>query len=237
MSNGLHAHHRSRLKRRFLKEGLSGFEKHNVLELLLFYAVPQKDTNELAHYLINHFGSFSNVCDAPVEELMAMSGIKENAAVLLKLIPELARLYCSDRFDFDLSEPTYEDLGEYFVSRFLGMKHEQVLATYLDSAMNIVSTETIFMGSLNSAGVTPKKMLESVVLKNVPYVILAHNHPLGNPIASSEDIITTKNISDFLYTIDITLLDHFVVAKNGYTSITKDFCISKLNERHIDKHR
>ena len=86
----MHSQHRKRMKERFLLEGLEHFEPHNILELLLFYSVPQKDTNETAHLLIERFGSLRGVLDAPFEELCRVPGIKEHSATLIKLIPALA---------------------------------------------------------------------------------------------------------------------------------------------------
>ncbi len=90
---GIHSGHRARVKQRFLRGGLDSFDDHQVLELLLFYALPQRDVNELAHALLNHFGTLSAVFDAPEQELLQVPGIGENAAVLVKLLPQIARRY------------------------------------------------------------------------------------------------------------------------------------------------
>jgi len=219
MAEELHAQHRSRLKARFLRDGIKGFEKHNILELLLFFGIPQADTNETAHRLLNRFGSFAGVCDAAYEELVTVNGVKENTAVLLKLIPEIAKLYCFERFAFDSRKPTYAMMGEYYTSHFIGINQEQVMVTYFDEAKNIIDTETLFIGSVNSSALPLKRLVESAILKNSPNVIIAHNHPFGYPIASAEDLDTTCRIRDTLAGLNIRLIDHFIVARNTYGSI------------------
>lgn len=116
---GVHDGHRERMKSRFVEAGLDGFNDHNALEMLLFYAVPRKDTNELAHRLLKQFGSLASVFEAKHEELMRVDGIGENAATLIKLIPEISRRYLLTK-----SLPTKvirrsEDAGAYFVAKFM----------------------------------------------------------------------------------------------------------------------
>ena len=112
--------HRERVRKRFLREGLEHFEQHNQLELLLFYAIPQRDTNGIAHDLIQRFGSISRVMDASVEELMTVDGIGERAAVLLKLVPALARSYTLDHLGKVRTFQTDEELKEYLLALYTG---------------------------------------------------------------------------------------------------------------------
>ena len=117
----MHKDHRNRLKNRFLAEGLDHFEPHNVLELLLFYGIPQKDTNELAHTLINRFGSLEKVFDAPFQDLLTVPGIKEHSATLIKLIPALARVYSVEKNKSGDALSNVDAWGQYFVNRYIGI--------------------------------------------------------------------------------------------------------------------
>ena len=134
----MHTNHRERLKKRFLTEGLDHFEPHNVLELLLFYAIPQKDTNELAHALIERFGSLSEVFDASFEELITVPGIKEHSATLIKMIPSLARQYMVDKNGNTERLMTVEKLGEYFVNKYIGVNVETVYLLLLDNKYEVI---------------------------------------------------------------------------------------------------
>ncbi|MBE6551193.1 MAG: hypothetical protein E7665_03555 [Ruminococcaceae bacterium] len=222
MAENLHAHHRSRLKARFLKEGLENFEKHNILELLLFFGIPYMDTNEIAHVLLDRFGSISGVCDAPYSELITVKGIKENSATLLKLIPELARVYCEEKYNVDPLKFSYGMLGEYFVAKFLGINKEHVLAAFFDNDLNLITIETIYEGDVNSSLLPMRKLAQLVISTNASAVVLAHNHLSGVHIASNDDMETTGRVLDFLNEMRVTLLDHFIVAKDHYGSIMPD---------------
>ena len=114
----LHEGHRQRLKERFLREGLDHFEPHTVLELLLFYAVPQRDTNELAHRLIARFGSLDAVFDAAFDELCAVEGIGRNTATLLKLVPDLTRRYLDSADHEQVLLTSVQAIGDFCVQNF-----------------------------------------------------------------------------------------------------------------------
>lgn len=221
MSNTLHHGHRQRLKNRFLKENLDGFEYHNVLELLLFYAIPRMDTNEIAHELINQFGGISEVFDASFEDLMKVKGVSENAATLIKMIPSLSRIYIENKVS-DLSFlDSSQKIGEYFIRKFIGITHELVYLLCLDSSCNIISCEILTQGTVTQANVSPRKIAELVIRYNACSVVLAHNHPRGLAIASNEDVITTIALKNALKQLDVVLLDHIIVAQNSYASLAE----------------
>ena len=140
-----HSHngHRNRMKNRFLKTGLDSFESHEALEFLLFYAIPKKDTNELAHELIKKFGSFAGVLDAPYEVLLKTKGVGSHTAILLKQIPQLFRLYFQD-----LNKPckvmdTAEKWINFFKPKFIGRPHEILFVAGVDDSANFVACELI----------------------------------------------------------------------------------------------
>ena len=146
-----HDGHRKRLKARFIKSGLDDFEPHNVLELVLFYSVPRKDTNPIAHRLINRFGSLSAVLDAKPEELMKVDGITENTAVLISMLPAIARKYLEDKVEVVNSVEGFSDVGAYLMPKFVGRTVETVMLASLDNKNRIISCTIVAEGENDKA--------------------------------------------------------------------------------------
>ena len=215
----LHEGHRKRLKQRFINDGLSTFEDHNILELLLFYSIPRSDTNEIGHKLLKKFGSLSNVFDAPVEELCTIEGIGEHSAVLIKLIPEICNIYNTDKTENVTVINSTNLAGRYFVPRFMGKTSEEVHIMLLDDKKKFIKSEMISKGTVNASSVSIRKIVASAINSNATGVVLAHNHPGGVALPSSSDIVTTKRIYNALKLMDIQLCDHIVVADNDYVSM------------------
>ena len=212
-----HEGHRERLKNRFLSGGLDNFEPHNILELLLFYSIPRQDTNEIAHALIDRFGSIKGVFDADFSELIKVKGIKENSATLIKLIPQLARAYVTDdKVDESQIFDHADKIGEYFVKKFIGETNEVVYIMLLDNSWRLIKCEKIFEGSVNSSLVDKRVLVEAVVCNRATSLIIAHNHPNGLPVPSEEDIETTGAFVSLFPSIGINFLEHFVIAGNQY---------------------
>ncbi len=222
MAESIHAGHREKLKKRFLKHGLNSFEPHNVLELLLFYAIPRKDTNETAHRLLNRFGSISAVMDASVEELKKVDGIGENAAVLLKLIPHLSSLYLDDENSKAVLLNTVEKLGDYILPKFIGMTVEGVYLLCMDNRERLIHSEMISTGgTVNASSVTMRTIVEVAVRCQATKVVIAHNHPKGFAIPSESDVTATHAIAHQLQGIGIELKDHIIVSGNDYVSLAQ----------------
>ncbi len=215
----IHKGHRSRMKQRFLKHGLDGFDDHNVLELLLFYGVPQRDVNPLAHALLNHFGSLAAVFDAPAEELQKISGVGENVAILLKLIPQIARRYMMSRTSFDTVLDSVHKAGEYLIPYFYAQREEVVYLVCLDAKRKVLNCQLLFHGNVNSAHISVRKIVETALVHNSTSVILAHNHPSGIAIPSKEDFQVTVKIQRALEVVGIELADHLVVADDDFVSM------------------
>ena len=223
---GLHDGHRERLKARFLSQGLSGFEDHNILELLLFYSIPRSDTNEIAHTLLNEFKSLSAVFDAPVEELCKIKGISTHSATLIKLIPEMLSAYYTDKTKSMQVINSVVEAGKYFVPRFYGKNNEEVLVLLLDDKKQIIKCEKLFEGTVNSAPITAKKVVAAAINSNATAVILAHNHPTGIALPSRSDIVATERIYNALKLINVDLCDHVVVSG--------DDCVSMVDCGYFD---
>lgn len=210
-----HFGHRARLKARFNKEGLDNFEPHNILELILFYVISQKDTNKLAHDLLDEFGSLSAVFEAETEELTAFSGITENGATLLRLIPSLTRIYDADKKDIKKSIITPEDIEQYITAKFIGHKDEVVYLMSLDNRGKILNCSKVHVGSINASEINIRKITHTVLKCNASMAILAHNHPGGTPVPSEHDIITTNKVREVLESIGVALVDHIIVGADS----------------------
>ena len=215
---GVHDGHRKRLIQRFLAEELDGFSPHNILELLLFFGIPRRDTNVIAHALLDHFGSLSGVMDAPLAELTATPGVGEHAAALLKLIPQLARVYSSDKNN-DIVLNSTEKAGQYLLSRYIGRNEEVVFMVCIDSKCRITGTSLIHRGSVNTAEVNIRKIMSTALKFNAVGVIIAHNHPGGVALPSNEDLVATRRIREVLAPVNIQLVDHIIVADNDFVSL------------------
>lgn len=215
----MHKDHRKHTKDRFLSEGLDSFEPHNVLELLLFYSIPQKDTNETAHMLINRFGSLSAVFDAPYDDLLTVPGISEHSATLIKLIPAISRRYAMEKNSKVTKLSSIEDIGKYLVARYLGVTEETVLLLLLDNKFGLIDCVKVHEGSVNSSAITMRKLIETALFKRASMVVLAHNHPSGVALPSSDDLFTTQQVKRAFALVEIGMLAHIIVAGDTFTNI------------------
>ena len=208
----IHDGHRRRLRERFLREGLDGFTDVQILELLLFYVIPRRDTNELAHALVKRFGSFGKVLDAPKDQLMKVEGIGDGAAVFLKLIREAGRCYLSDKSRNTRRLCSTADCGEYLKPYFANRKNEVIFMLTLDAKLKVLNCRQVGEGSVNYASVPVRRCVEMALEDGASTVILAHNHPSGLAIPSGDDIQATRRLAAALAAVEINLFDHIVVA-------------------------
>ena len=217
----IHEGHRQRLKDRFLREGLDNFDELYVLELLLYYCIPRKDTNTIAHALLNTFGSLTGVFAATVEELERVPGISHNAATFLNLIHQTGRYYQVKRAETGDILRTIDQCGSYLVPRFYGRENETVFLLCLDAKCKVLGCKLVGEGSVNSANIPIRRVVEIALNTNATTVILAHNHPSGLAIPSDEDVETTMRVAKAMEAVEITLADHIVVADNDYVSMVQ----------------
>lgn len=215
----IHAGHRSRLKDRFLQEGLSSFNEINALELLLFYCIPKQDTNVIAHRLLDRFGSFDKVVDAPVEDLMEIKGIGHHCATFLKLISHAHRYYQVSRSKSEEALKTLTDYGDYLKNHLEGLTRETLFVLCMDAKCKVLCCEKVGEGGINSANVPVRQIVEIALKVGASTVVLGHNHPSGIALPSAEDVQTTIQLSRILRDVDMTLLDHIIVAENDYVSL------------------
>lgn len=218
----IHQGHRARLKARFQKEGLSHFDDINALELLLFYAVPRQDTNPIAHALLDRFGSLAGVLDAREEDLMQIPGIGESAATLLHLLPQLMGRYLQQSQALGDILTTTTQCGQYLLPYFFSAREEKVYLLCLDAKCKILDCRLIHSGSVNTAGVSVRKIVEAALSANATSVILAHNHTSGIALPSEADKTTTRRLFQALDAVDVLLADHIIVANDDFVSMADD---------------
>jgi len=219
MNNDMHQGHRDRVKARFINDGLSNFAPHNVLELLLFYSIPRKDTNKIAHNLIKHFGSLPNVMDADINELLKIDGITKNTATLIKLMPSFSAYYLKDKGSINNILNSAEKMGEFLKPFYIDKTSECVCCICLDSKLKVIKAEILFEGSVNMVGITNRKVVEFAAINNATVVVLSHNHPNGVAIPSQADISSTVRLKEALKLIEVKLLDHIIVADGDFVSM------------------
>ena len=215
----VHEGHRKRLRDKFEKYGLDVFNDHEVLELLLFWAIPRKDTNVIAHKLMEKCGSFSAVLDAPVNLLTSVNDVGKCCALFLKLIPQISRRYQEDKFLTNKKVPTLDDCFSKLVLKFLGRTSEAVAIMLFDAKGKIVYDGVISEGSVNAVEIYSRKIIELISLYFATSMIIAHNHPSGIAIPSKEDINTTNSLYLTLKSMRVTLIDHIIVADDDYVSM------------------
>ena len=215
-----HENHRARLRETFRKAGVEGMPDHNLLELLLFYSIPRKDTNELAHTLLSTFGSLNGVFDASYEQLMEVEGIGESSALLLSMVPSICRKYVEGTVSgkINLSEP--ESACNYVVKKYYGNnKLEIFYMLCLDTAGNLINCCKLSEGNSGTVVVDKRIMLETALRNRADKVIFAHNHPNGVAAPSREDLVLTSDFGSLLNSAGIRLADHIIVAGGDYISL------------------
>ena len=214
-----HTGHRQRLKEQYLNNGLDGFTDYQVLELLLYFAIPRIDTNILAHHLMDHFQTLDRVLDAPASELMQVEGIGPNAAMLLTLITDANRYYQVRRSENVKILSSVTECGQYLLSFFHGRLDETVFLLCLDAKCKVIACQKVGEGSVNSASVPIRRIVEMALANKATSVVLAHNHPSGIAVPSPEDVISTRRTASALATVDITLVDHIIVADDDFVTL------------------
>lgn len=217
----IHTGHRERLRERFLKDGLDGFTDVQALELILCYSIARKDTNPIAHALLERFGSFSQVLDAPVSELCKVEGVGEGTAAYLHLIAQSGRFYAVDRGRRVQALPTLESCAEYLLPYYQGRAVEMVYLLCLDAKCKVLSCTCVSEGSVNTAALSVRKVVEQALASNASSVVMAHNHPGGLAVPSREDIQTTQRVALALAAVDVHLADHIIVADDDYVSMVQ----------------
>ena len=216
---GVHDGHRERLKSRFLEHGIDSFNDLNALELLLFYAIPRRDTNEIAHALLDRFGGLSGVFEASIPELTDVPGVGENAALLIKLVPQMMKKYELSKVGDMRTFRSSAQVAQFLIPRFLAEREELVLALCLDSRSSMLCCEVLNRGVVNAVDISTRRLVETALKYKASAVVLAHNHPDGVAMPSREDEVFTEKAMEALRLMGIRMMDHIIVAGKNYFSM------------------
>lgn len=221
MEENLHSEHRERVRKEFFERGFGDeTSPHKVLEMLLFYAIPRKDTNEIAHLLIKRFGSIFNVINASPEELMKIKGIGPNTAGLIKLMLPVIRAYDYERFKNKKKYNSIDEIGDYLLMKYTGFTKETVSVMTFDNKGSLLGLDKVAEGDLGSVTVSVRTIVETVFKYNASCFILVHNHPGGQATPSPEDIRMTAYLSESLRKLGVIMLDHFILCDDDYVSLS-----------------
>ena len=216
---GVHDGHREKMRARFLAGGLEGFAPHEALELLLYYAIPRRDTNPIAHALMERYGSLSAVLNAPVEDLKKVEGIGESAAVLIHMVAQLSRKASLADAARETILNSSQQAGQYLLTLFAGKKRETVYQLCLDQKGKLLACKRLGEGGVSAAVLDIRQVVENAILTSASAVILSHNHPSGIALPSREDYAVTDRAKAALETIGVALTDHIIVADGDYVSM------------------
>ena len=217
-----HLGHRKRLKERYEKAGMEGLQDYEILELLLFYAIPQGDVKARAKELLKRFGSLKGVLDADLKTLREVSGIGDHSSLFFKVVRDVRTLYLRQGAEVREQISSTKELIDYCLASMGGLKDEHFAVIYLNARNRIIQVETIQEGIVNQAVVFPRKVLEKALKHKASAIILVHNHPSGHVRPSDADIRLTRVLQDAARVMDIVLHDHLIVGENRFFSFREE---------------
>lgn len=221
MEKEKHTHdgHRKRMRERYMASGPCGFADHELLEMMLFHSIPRGNTNEIAHALLDCFGSLERVICAEAKELCAVDGVGEATALMLSMMGETYRRMARERCELPKKYNQTEMVMRYLHHLFVGETSEKVYMLLLDNSLKILGCTCLNEGTVNAVRLDPRTVLEHAMKGNVSAVVLAHNHPGGTAIPSEDDIAATYRIKNLLEAVSVNLLEHFVFCEDRYLAI------------------
>lgn len=227
----MHEGHRERLKNKYLKNGIDSFEDHEILELLLFYSIPRKNTNELAHALMNKYGSLKAVLEADPYDMLNETGVGKHTAVLLSLVLDVAKTYLKDTKNKNPVILSSKQAGQYCMDLFVGEYEEKVYIICLNKQYKVIHSELISEGTISQAVIFSDKAAKAALRHNAYFVVITHNHPGGSKRPSKSDIETTNRLNQTFQALGKQMIDHIIVGENGYYSfaLDKEFDLSNEN--------
>lgn len=215
----IHKGHRQKVKNRYIETGFDGMADHNILELLLFFGIPYKDTNTIAHDLMDTFGNFSGVLKASIAELKSVKGMTENAACLINMILPLYSRYSSDVKTERPTLMTTEEVVDYMRPKFLDTTNERAYAMCFDHNHYLIAVRKLSEGDAYTTLFDMRKLASAVLETKATGVLLVHNHPNGISLPSSDDIAQTKSAYEFLNSLKVSLMDHIIISQEGCCSM------------------
>jgi DNA repair protein RadC len=221
--NNPHAGHRERMRARLKQEGPDHFESHQLLEMYLFPLLPRRDTNEIAHRLLERFGSLQDIFLASHEDLIQVEGISDITASSIEVTAAVIRRIAIESYHPPKKYDHFEDIVRYLQSLYTGIAVERVYLLLFDNGMKLLDCVLLDEGTVNQANISARKIMEHAIKKNASSVLLAHNHPGGVAIPSSEDRATTNFLYNNLQSMGLTLLDHVIVGQQTVMPILNHY--------------
>lgn len=218
----MHEGHRDRMRERILLSGIESLQPHEVLEYLLYHAIPRKDTNGIAHELISKFGSFNGVLNADYDALLEVNGMTANAALLLTSLKGVFRMYASGDKKGKIVIATRGDLVRYLSPFFYGEKTEKFYMLCLDAKNTVIKLVKLSSGIPQEVRVDVRDVVDNALKYKAVSVVVAHNHPSGDVSPSVQDVELTRAIAAALQLIKIKLADHYIFSDFGYCSFVED---------------
>lgn len=215
----IHTGHRQRVKAEFLSRGIEGWPDHRVLELILFYAIPQGDVNPLAHELIERFGSLAKVLDASSDELRKVPGLGEHSIALLQLLPAVGGRYVSQRSGPGRLVHTSEDAAKLLAPHFYGAANEMVYVLCLDSKGKELGVRKVSEGNISNSDVNIRRIAEICMALNASYFFMAHNHTSHLAFPSAEDWQCTDVVKCALAPLGVSMVDHLIFVEGDVVSL------------------
>ncbi len=211
--------HRARLRRKFGKGGEQALLEHEMLELLLTFAIPRRDTKPLAWALIKKFGSLNGVLDASEQELSEVEGIGANSALLIHVVRATMRKYYLEQIKARKEIKTPQSVVDFCRASLQCESNEVFEIIYLTSRSTVIDVERITIGTIDRASISPRKIVESALKKKAAALIFVHNHPSGEPSPSREDIELTEAFTKIASSLGIAVMDHIIVGRGKFFSI------------------
>lgn len=210
--------HRKRLRQRFLQSGLAGFLDYEIIELLLTLGTPRKDCKQPAKEAIKRFKGLAGALDSTIDELQQIDGIGPSNAFGVVLFKAIAERYAKEKIEPKILFNSPVSVYEYLCEKIGKEMKEHFAVLCLDTRNNLVVDE-VSIGTLNASLVHPREVFNQAILRHASHVIVAHNHPSGDPTPSKEDVITTKRLVEAGKILGIAVADHIIVTNNAYFSL------------------
>lgn len=225
----IHEGHRDRMRARFLQEGADGLANHEVLEMLLYGTIPRGDTNEIAHHLLDEFGSITNLIEADPQEISKAAGVGLKSAVFLSLLHELVHRYEREKMEEKPVLSSIQRAMEYCHSLLAFRPRECFYAICLDSRRKVLCASKISEGTVNDAAVSPRMVVEKALRYKATGILLCHNHPNGNAKPSYEDIVLTNQLRNMLHPLGVEIMDHIIIGEEEYFSFFENNMLQGAN--------
>src|ERR1700759_5623932 len=213
-----HAGHRERLRERFVKGGAEAMPDYEMLELVLFAAIPRRDLKPLAKALIARFGSFAEVIAAKRERLLEVEGVGDAVVAQLKIVEAAAQRLAKGQVIGRPALSSWSALLDYCMAAMARSQTEEFRVLFLDRKNVLVADEVQSRGTVDHAPVYPREIVRRALEHGASAIILVHNHPSGDPTPSRADIDMTREIAAAAKALHIAVHDHLVIGRGGHAS-------------------